>query len=106
MHRVNVDGAVAGVSEADLQAGARSRANREVRVAVGLFASAPKLIVWAINPLTLSHVEPVKPETVAEMVVEPLPTAWARPEALIVATDELDEAHVAVEVRSSMWPSE
>ena len=52
--------------------------------------------------MTASPVHPVIAPTVAEMVVDPALTPCARPTALIVATDGVDEAQAAVEVRSSV----
>jgi len=43
--------------------------------------------------------------TVAVIVVWPAATVLAKPEPLIVATDEDDEVHVTPEVRSAVLPS-
>ena len=51
--------------------------------------------------MTASPVEPVIAPTVAEIVLEPALMPCARPTVLIVATDGVDEAQLAVEVRSS-----
>jgi hypothetical protein len=57
------------------------------------------------TPDTVSVVEPVTPLEAAEIVVVPAPTPVARPEAVMLATDGLDEAQVAVEVRTFVLPS-
>ena len=54
---------------------------------------------------TLSCVEPLMPPEVAWMVVVPAANPMADPDALIDATVELEEDHVADRVRSTLEPS-
>src|SRR5262245_13333501 len=54
----------------------------------------------------VSVVVPLTAPRVAEIVVVPDATAVARPEPLIVATAELDDAHVTCDVTFCMLPSE
>jgi hypothetical protein len=48
---------------------------------------------------------PLMPLTVAVMVIEPVATAVARPDELIVATAALEDAQAAVAVTSAVEPS-
>lgn len=55
--------------------------------------------------VTVSVVVPVTPPELAVIVLVPPPTPVARPEMLMVATDELDDSQLAVEVRFLVLPS-
>ena len=68
----------------------------------------PTVIEWMVAAVTFSAAVPVTEPTVAVMVVagKPPATPSARPVAApIVATDELDELHVACIVMSRLLPS-
>jgi hypothetical protein len=60
-------------------------------------------MVMLTRVLTVKPVDPVIPDTVAEIVVTPLDTLWAMPAVLaallIVATAWADEFHVTCGVR-------
>jgi hypothetical protein len=59
----------------------------------------------SVAAVTVSVVLPVMPLEAAWMVVDPVPTAVARPAVLIVATVTAEELHVAVLVRFCVVPS-
>ena len=59
----------------------------------------------SVAAVTVSVVLPEMEPEVARIVVEPVPTAVARPAVLIVATVPAEELHVAVLVRSCVVPS-
>jgi hypothetical protein len=59
----------------------------------------------SVAAVTVSVVLPEMEPEVARIVVEPAPTAVARPAVLIVATVPAEELHVAVLVRSCVVPS-
>ena len=59
----------------------------------------------SVAAFTVSVVLPEMEPEVARIVVEPAPTAVARPAVLIVATAPVEELHVAVLVRSCVVPS-
>lgn len=55
--------------------------------------------------VTVSAALPVRPLTVAVMFAVPVATPVAIPDALTVAAEEFDEAHVAEEVTPAVDPS-
>jgi hypothetical protein len=59
----------------------------------------------SVAAVTVSVVLPEMEPEVARMVVDPVPTAVARPAVLIVATVPDEELHVAVLVRFCVVPS-
>jgi hypothetical protein len=59
----------------------------------------------SVAAITCSMVEPLTVPIVALMLELPLATLFASPAALIVATAEADELHVAVLVRFCVLPS-
>ena len=58
--------------------------------------------VWTVRVV----VPPLTPESVAEMMVVPAPTAEAKPAVLILATDVTEDPQVAWVVRLDVLPSE
>jgi hypothetical protein len=54
----------------------------------------------SVGALTVNVVEPLIPPELALIVVEPADAPLARPVLLTVATEVLDDCHVAVAVRS------
>jgi hypothetical protein len=56
--------------------------------------------------LTVTVVEPMKPPLLAEIVADPLATPVATPAALTVTLFVLEDAQIAVDVRSWLLPSE
>lgn len=63
------------------------------------------LVVPGFAAVTVAEDDPVTELSVAEIVVVPVATAAASPEALMVATEVAEEAHVAVEVTLAVEPS-
>ena len=59
----------------------------------------------SVAAVTVRLVLPEMEPEVARMVVDPVPTAVARPAVLIVATVPAEELHVAVLVRFCVVPS-
>jgi flavin reductase (DIM6/NTAB) family NADH-FMN oxidoreductase RutF len=62
----------------------------------GVTAIEAKVTGGGVAAVTVSEAVPLTPESVAVRVAEPAATAVASPEALMVATEVLDEVHEAV----------
>ena len=62
-------------------------------------------MLWRVAAVTVSTVEPLTSPRVALMLDVPAATPWARPAALIVATEVVAEAQVTGPVRSAVEAS-